>query len=246
MTLQQAWFQQPLSSNLEVFRSQLGRLKVVDVGYIEDLDDSCSHAWVKTYTDRYYCEVISIGAFNDTVIQPTPGQYCLVFFPYTPTFITEDVTDTLQENYSLASGKCLPIGLCSGSTVAITSNGDSVDIDSPVYHAGFNKSSINIGSSDKSLCIDFEKGLASIGLGKNVFLQANSSGVEVKTGLTVDSATGNITKAKARINISAEGEVFIEASDTRLKSESLTLDGDVTITGSLDVAGGNFTVDKSN
>lgn len=249
--LQQRWSTKPVVLNRDIFDTNLFNYGLVDVGYIKELFNDGQTANVVTPYEILQCEVVSVGYDDSVVVGARPGQYCLVFIPRSPISILEGTFDTEASNYSKLAAKCLPIGIAKGQKVAFSSDDTSVSVSAPNYNLVADEHEVKAVNKEFCVRADMEGKSVSVSVGTDIKLKVSSAGVSIKAGNTVDSSTGELTESKTVVTVAPDGSVAIQASDVSLQSDSISLqadevelDGDVKITGALDVADGTFTVDK--
>lgn len=235
--LQHSWQTEPVVQQDELFRSLLASVGVIDVGYIKDVVDEGKKAVVQVRTEELVCEIVSVGSFNNTLLQAQIGQLALVLYPRTAVMLETSEMQLNSNVFNPFFAKCLPIGLGGSPKVCLGSSDTSLSISSDTYRMSFQQGSVSIRNKEFGVTADMQEKQARIVAGNDVQVVVDREGVQVWTGVETDTNTGEITGQKLRLEISREGDVVVETQGSVKMNagEGFDLEGDVKISGGLEV-----------
>lgn len=201
----------------DLYKSMLLKYAQIDLGVITDVNGN--EAKVRLYSNGYdevvSCEIVSIGDNTGVLQGASVGQWALVFFPVTAIELEKNIVHREGQVADRRYGKAFPIGLPRSSLFA-------------------GNSTLGIGSTTLAFFDDALQ--ATVG---ETTASINADGITIAKGdcgVVVSNDSVAVKKGETVFTVTEAG--------VTVTAESLTLDGDVTITGSLDVANGNFKVDK--
>lgn len=212
MTLGQQWTGKiEQVSPHEVLFQQLNSRKLIDVGRITGVFEE-GIVEVLLYDiagTKLNCEVVSVGAFHDVLVQPQAGQNCIVFFPSSSTNLRTNEIDTSGGLYNMAYAKCLPIGIPGESnTVAIGSSEKSVQIQGVEYNVEFGESFVRLNNANILWSWDFATSTVSYSTADGLFTyQLTPTDFTLALGQEFDEKTQEATSCKAGFKIDVEGNV---------------------------------------
>lgn len=253
MTLTQTLTQELTTQTfLTTFTKYLKKWKFIEVGKILNILDDGKSALVE-YCDgtkhQIQAELIGIGSFSSTLSSVQAGQYCIILFPFSSFNLAQQLLDVASPNYAETYAKILPIGIPTNTSAQIAMDENGFHIQGIDYGVSFEKSLIKFESPKQIIQYDFTKNELSIyNVSGKVWLRFNAQGIQITAGYDESSHTSKTTiqiTPDGAINMQVDSLQIEAKNEVELKSEKIKLDADVTITGSLDVADGNFTVDKS-
>lgn len=256
MTLAGDWGTRTPKTDKDVFRAYLESFSILDIGYITQLLDD-NEVMVKICDEANTTvrgELISIGYDKYTISGAANGQYVLVLYPKSNITMSDGIIHKDAPRYDSRYVKCIPIGLIGGGKVKFGVGAESIDISASSYLASFQEHSLQI--TGESITFILAEDCIGMRLGDNS-LRIKNDGIHILTKAEYNESTGAMSSCKASIDVKNDGSISITSNTDKftleidtdgkvtLKStEGIKLDGDVVITGSLDVANGNFTVDS--
>lgn len=253
--LQTEWANAPIVSDLDLFRSQLSNVKLLDIGIITAiLQNGRVTVEVQDATHtQLECEALTVGNLDGQLIATQPGQYCMVVLPMSSLILATNEVYYGEMPYSKTHAKCIPITVTQDNAVKLSVLKDALMIGSSVYTVDFQNDSISFTSQNGQMSIDLVSGEFRVGnAASSVELKADGS-VAVQIGAAYQK--GELQSTKCAISIDKDGAVSItngtnatvaidKDGKITLTTETLTIKGDVEITGNLKAANGNFTAEK--
>lgn len=233
----------------KVFRQYLANTKLADIGRLEQVYTDTSKGLVTLFNDAHTQVPVEICLAGGLGVAQA-GQCGLVIIAQNNISIADATIDTSEPDYSGNYAKFIPLSLAGRSMVSLESSGKGIAVGSKNYSLEYGDTNVTLISNKLTLNVDVDKGTVNLYTAEGaVNLGLTQSSLKAQFG-TVDQTAANITEIVAqKDSLSAHigTDVTITATKNNgivLKSAKLKLDGDVTITGTLDVANGNFTVDK--
>lgn len=232
-----------------VFRQYLANTKLVDIGRLEKVYADTSQGLATLFNDAHTQIPVEICLAGGLGIAQA-GQCGLVVIAQNNISIADATIDISEPNYSGNYAKFIPLNLAGRSMVALESTGKGVAVGSKNYSLEYGDKAVTLISDKLTFCADVDTGVV------NLYTQNGAINLSLtQTALTaqfgpVSAETKDITEIIAKqdeLQLHIGEAINITASQLNgisLKSSTITLDGDVSISGSLDVAEGNFTVDK--
>lgn len=235
----------------KVFRQYLANTKLVAIGRLEQVYADSSKGLVTLFNDAHTqvsAEICLAGGLG--VAQA--GQCGLVIIAQNNVDIADATLDISEPDYSGNYAKFIPLSLAGRSMVSLESSGKGIAVGNKNYSLEYGDKNVTLVSDKLTLNADISAGTVNLYTQEGAInISLTQASLKAQFGAVSETAE-NITEIVAqKDSISAHIGTDVAITATKddgieLKSSKLKLDGDVTITGALDVAGGNFTVDKSS
>lgn len=225
MTLQERWLKQPQSSDTLLFDTLLSNKHILEIGRIDTMLKG--KAIVKLFdkaATKIECELLSLGNDMGTLQPAIPGQYVLVFFLNNHVSVKDKTVDVGKPHFSCA--KCIPIGIQGQGNVQLSANGDAVTICGESYSCIFGQDTIQINDEDSSIIISPKTNKVCVVQG-NTSVNVSDETVDVIVG--GEYQDGELQDCKVHFTLDSDG--------VTVESEKLTFDGDVSVTGDMEVTG---------
>lgn len=251
----------------KLFKQYLASTKLVAIGRLEQVYADSSKGLVSLFNDAHTQVSVEICLAGGLGIAQA-GQCGLVIIAQNNVDIANATIDISEPDYSGNYAKFIPLSLAGRSMVSLESSGKGIAVGSKNYSLEYGDKNVTLISDKLTLNADISAGTV------NLYTQEGTINISLtQTSLKAqfgavsseeaditelvaqqDSISAHIGKAVAitankddglSANIGTDVTITANKDDgISLKSAKLKLDGDVTITGALNVANGNFTVDK--